>query len=204
MQRFHHLVQAGFGGLRDLSAAHRKRHLAQLIPTAAHSAGQQRKGRGDCFNDQIDDQLENNRPDRKLRVIEGALNRQIDVNHAVAIREQGHGELHGQTVGGALYLVAKADLVEHDVVGGRELAVGLDQVFHIHTELAALDAMACVFHAVGRERRELQIAHFAGDIQRQRFGQRVELAQNFQLRRALGFAAQFQRCHLNRAVLGLR
>ena len=56
--------------------------------------------------------------------------------------------------------------------------------------------MARVLDGVGGQRRQLQVAHVAFNVQRQGFGQRVELAHNFQRGAALGLAAQLQVGHL--------
>ena len=67
----------------------------------------------------------------------------------MAVRQQRHGELHRQTIGRSVHLVAKGELVQDDVVGGAELAIGQNHIANVNAEFAALDAIACVFHGIG-------------------------------------------------------
>ena len=60
--------------------------------------------------------------------------------------------------------------------------------------------MACVFHGVGRQGRQLQVLHLGLDIQREWFGQGVEFAGHFQRRSAFGTAPQLQVSHLRRVL----
>ena len=203
-QRLGNLVQTCLCSRCQHCAARRKTHHAEFVPAATKGTGQQTERRGDGFDNQIDDHLENNGPQPELRVINRATDWQIDVDDTVAICQQRHCQFHWQTVGRALHLFTKRELVEDEVVAGRERAVWQHDVGHVHAELAALDAVACVFHAVGRQRWQLQVAHLALDVQRQRFGQWVEFAQNFQRCRALRTPAQFQIGELWRTLHGYR
>jgi hypothetical protein len=142
--------------------------------------------------------------DAELRVVERAAERQVDVDHAVAVGQQRHRELHRQAVGRARHLLAELQLVEHQLVGGRELAVGRDLVVDVHAHLAALDAVAGVAHRVRRQRRQVEVAHLGGDVEFERLGQRIELAGDFQRRGLLRLAAQFQVGQRRPAALALR
>jgi len=45
---------------------------------------------------------------------------------------------------------------------------------HVERELAFLDAIPCVFHRVGRQRRQLDVARLAGEIERELAGERMD------------------------------
>ena len=83
-------------------------------------------------------------------------------------------------------------MVEHHLVGGRELPVRQYQIGHVDAEFAAFDAVAGVLDGIRRQRWQLQVAHDALDVQRQRRRQRVDLAQDLQRRRTFGAAPQLQ------------
>ena len=199
-QHLGHPVQAG-GGLRaERRATGREGHRAQLLATAApEGARQQGEGRGDGLGDQVDDDLQDHRAQAELRVVQRARDRQVDVDHAVAVGQQRHRQLDRQAGGGTFHLLAEGQLVEHDVVAGRQLAIGLHAVAHIHAELAALDAMAGVLDRIRRQRRQLQIAHLALDVQRQGLGQRIQLAEDVKRGRCSHPPAQLQVGQLGRS-----
>ncbi|MNS92213.1 hypothetical protein D3C72_1263410 [compost metagenome] len=203
LQGLGNLVQIGLACIVQYGAAGRKCHLAGFC-TAAKGARQQRKGRGDGLHDQVADHLEDDGCEPELRIIERAADRQVQIDHAIAVRQQGHCQLDGQARRSTLHRVTELQLVQHQLVGRGELAVRLHVVLHVHTHLAALDAVARIFDAVGREWRQFQIAHLAVDIERQRLGQRVELAGDVERRRAFGLAAQLQIGELRRRTRSRR
>ena len=169
---------------------------AQLFSATAQRVGQQAERRGNRLDDHIDDDLDDDGPEAELRVVQRAADGQVQVNHAIAVGQQRYRQLDRQAGGGTLDLVTKAELVEDKLVGGGEPPVRQHHIVHVQAELAAVDAVTGVLDRVGRERRQLQVAHLAGDVKRERLGQRVELAQNLQGGRALGPAAQLQVGHV--------
>jgi hypothetical protein len=98
--------------------------LDSPLPPPPRPPGQQAERRRDGLDDQVDDGLPDQRADAELRVVERAAERQVDVDHAVAVGQQGHRQLDGQAVGRARHFLAELQLVEHQLVGGGELAVG--------------------------------------------------------------------------------
>ena len=194
-----HLAQVLLRLGAEGGAARGKGHAAHFF-TPTKGAGQQAEGRGKRLADEVEDDLANHRADAELGVVQRAADGQIQVDHAAPVGQQRSRQAHGQAVGRARHGLAKGELVQHDAVAGGELPVGQHLVGHVHTQLAAFDAVACVLHRVGRERGQVQVAHLARNVQRQRLGQGVELARDLQRGRALGAAQQLQRGQLGFAT----
>ncbi|EKD97146.1 MAG: hypothetical protein ACD_23C01044G0001 [uncultured bacterium] len=122
----------------------------------------------------------------------------------MAVGQQSHRQFDWQTVFGLGHGITEPELVEHDLVVGHEPAIRLHLVTHVHTELAALNAVTGITRRIRRQRRQFQVAHLAHNVERQRFGQRIDFAQYFQCGGTLGTAAQFQVGQLHHPIGRLR
>ena len=76
------------------------------------------------FGQQAEDGFPDDGPETELRIVERAAHRQVHVDHAVAVLEQGHREFqrNGRRIL-RIGLGAELEIVEHDVVRGVEPAV---------------------------------------------------------------------------------
>ena len=89
---------------------------------------------------------------------------------------QGDGEQHGQLGGGRAFdLLAESELIQNDFVFGAELAV-LQLVLDVERKLAFLDAVADVLGGVGRHRAQFDFLGVGDDVEKEFFGQRIDLA----------------------------
>ena len=79
---------------------------------------------------------------------------------------------------------AERELVEHQRFSADELAV-LDLVVHVERELALLDPVAGVLHRVGRERRQVDVARLAGEVERQLARERMDSSRDLDRRGAI-------------------
>src|SRR5690606_24123108 len=109
---------------------------------AAEDIAEQRKRGRHGLGQQIEEDLDDEAADGKLRIVERAADRQVQINLAARILQQrnGQGDRQGQGVR-ALHLLPQRQLVEEDVVLGAQLAL-LDEVVQVHRELALLDRIA--------------------------------------------------------------
>ena len=164
-------------------------------PTADASSANGARHR---LGDQVADRLPDHAAERELRVVDRAADRQVEVDDAVPVGEQRDRELDRQARGRALDLLAEGELVEDDLVARRQLAARLDDVGEVDAHLAALDAVARVLDRVRRQRRQLEVAHLRLQVERERLGERVDLAVDLERRRALDAAAQHQLGELRR------
>ena len=150
----------------ELAAAGGKGHVVHLLATiTTKGARQQGKRRGDGLGDQVDDDLEDKPTNAELGVVQGAPHRQLEVDLATAVLEQGHGQLHRQLERiRAVHLVTKGQLIEEDLVAGRELAV-FHLVVQLGRQLAFFDAIAHVFGRVGGHAGQLEVRHRRADVE---------------------------------------
>ena len=83
------------------------------------------------------------------------------------VLEQRHRQHHRQLGGsGAIHLVAEGQLVEEEVILGRQLAV-LYLVFHVEGELALLDTIARILGGIRRQGRKLEVVQVGQQIEGQ-------------------------------------
>ena len=154
-------VQALAGVIAELSRARREDQGGQIRPRVPHEQG---KRRGHRLLDQVDDHLPDDAADGELRVVERAGNRQVDVDDAPRILEQGHRQQYWQLDRiGAVDVLSKRQLVEVDLVVGLQLAV-LDVVVNRHRQAALLDGVASVARRIGSQPRELDAFGHALDV----------------------------------------
>src|SRR5262245_61088491 len=100
----------------------------------------------------------------ELRVVEVAINGEVDLNLAVAIFEQGQRELDGELGGiGTFDFFTERELVEDDEIRGFELTL-CDLVIHLDTEVAAVQAVAEKLAGIRTGRAEVHVAETGGNF----------------------------------------
>ena len=155
------------------------------LVAAAEQVSQQGERCSDRFFQQVHEHLPDDGADPELRIIQAAGDRQVKVDHAIAVLQQRDGQFQRQIHGiGTFDLVAQLQLVDDNVVAGGELAV-LDVVFQIHRQFALGDLVA---REVSRVRRDLgqvdaSIAH--ADVGIGRLRQQIGLAPDVRRRIAV-------------------
>lgn len=92
-QRLCESLKLGLAGFRNRVAAGIEFQVGKLF-SAPEKGAQQRKWRRHRLGDQVDDDLDNDAADRKLRIVERSADRQIDVDDAVAVAQQRHRKHH--------------------------------------------------------------------------------------------------------------
>src|SRR4051794_11930631 len=92
--------------------------VVHLLAAAEQVAEQSEWCSGD-FREQIENGFPDERPDSELRVVQAARYRQVDVDDAVAVLEQGHRDLQRQVDRiGTFNTVTQLQLVDDELVGG--------------------------------------------------------------------------------------
>ena len=71
-------------------------------------------------------------PKRELRVVERSANRQIHINHAMAVGQQGCGQPHRQVGWRTFDRVAKGQLLKHQFIRRQQAPIGLNLIGDIH------------------------------------------------------------------------
>jgi hypothetical protein len=149
-------------------------------PAASEELADQRERRRRGFDDEISDELPEDLSDPELRVVERALDGEIDVDDAVAILEQRDGQLHRQLGGRrALDPVSEFELVDEKAVLSGELAV-LELVCNLHREPPARDRVAGVLPGVGRKRWQVDVVEAPLDVGESRGRERIDRACDFE------------------------
>jgi len=118
------------------------------VRATAEQRPEQREWRSHDLPQQACEELPDNRADAEVRVIQAARDRQVEIDHPIAILQERCGQLDRQRYrlfafrGGA-----ELELVEHHVVLGVECPV-LDVVAQLRGELALRDAVTGKFARV--------------------------------------------------------
>src|SRR5207302_4494432 len=123
---------------------------AEFFATSEHRA-QKSKGRGHCFGKNIDEDFQNDRAETELCVVEAAFDRQIQLDSALSIFEQGHSELDRQ-VGGVRAVVfwPQCQLVHEHSILRLDLLL-CDFIVERQRELSFLQRVAGEFFQVRSE-----------------------------------------------------
>ena len=92
-KRLRERLELGLRQRGDVGAPRGKFDERELLAAAGDRA-EDREWRRHDLGDQVDDHADDQAADRELRIVERAGNRQLDVDHAVAILEQRDGKQH--------------------------------------------------------------------------------------------------------------
>ena len=76
--------------------ARRELHVRELFAVTARERAEQGKRSGHHFRDQVFYDLDDHAPHRELGIVERALNRQIEVDHSVAVLQERNREQDGK------------------------------------------------------------------------------------------------------------
>src|SRR5882757_2075766 len=164
--------------------------VVHLLATAEKVA-EHRKRRGGDFGQQVENGFPDERPDFELRVVQAAGYRQVDINDAVAILEEGNGDFEGQVDRvGAFDTLAQFQLVDDEFVCGGELAI-FNFVVDVDGQFAFLNFVAGKVTGVGGSAGELHALEVHFDVAVGRRGQRVGFAPNMDGGVAVNPALQF-------------
>jgi hypothetical protein len=111
-----------------------------VLPT--EQAAQPAQRCRECALDRPRDQLTDDAAQIELRIAQGALDRQIDLDHAVAVLEQAHRQVHRQLPdAGDILARPQGQLVKRELVA-RADPTFLEAIGNIETEFAAHDREA--------------------------------------------------------------
>jgi hypothetical protein len=123
------------------------------------------------FDDDVADGLPDDAAVAELGIVQAAGDGQVQVDDAVAVLQDGDGQIQGQVLGGgAFHPLAQGQLVHDDLVLAPHLAL-LELVFQVQGKLAGLDLAAHEGGRVGRQPGHLHVlehhldVHEAGGIE---------------------------------------
>ncbi len=145
---------------------------------AFEERAEQSERRGHDLDQYVLDDLPDDRPDPELRIVQRAVDRDVEIDHAVDVLEQRGRELdrqrHGLLARGRL---APFELIDADVMLGFELAI-LDQVLEVRRERALGDVVPGEASGIGVEHGQRNVLEFQADIGVPVEGEELNLARD--------------------------
>ena len=126
-----------------------------------------------------------------------ARHRQVDVDHAVPVFEQGHRQQHRQLGGGwTVHFFTKGQLIQDELVVGLQTTTRVYLVLQLQAEFAPFNGITSVLASVGGERCQFQIGGLGIDVQRQRLHHRIDLASDVEQGGSRSTPLQRDGCHV--------
>ena len=190
------LDQGGEAGLRGSvqhGRARRERHVAQVRVLAATDRGEQPERRGHGAHDQVAQRAPDQPGHAELRIVQRAGDRHVHVDLALGVLQQRHRQLHRQVARARrVAAIAEGQLVDEDVVVGRELAV-VELVVHVDVEHAAGDRITGVAAGVGRQMGKLDAIGLCLDVEEGHRRNRIDAAADVHRRVFIELALDHQR-----------
>jgi len=177
--------------LRLLEARAPGRELDEIHLLAATKQMRERcEGCSGHLLERIHEYLPDDCADMEFGIIEAACDRQIEIDHAVAVLEESDRNLQGQVHGvGALDALAELQLIDDEAMLRVELAI-VDLVVDVNGQLALLDLVAGKSTGVGCCARELHAAEAHVQIAVRGGRQRIHLPPDMHRRVAIDLALQ--------------
>ncbi len=142
------------GCLADLGFARRETHGVGRDRAVGESRFHQAGGGIQELGQQAGQHVPVQQPQAELRVGQVPMDRQIDIDLAVAAFQQGDGQIH-QPGAGLIHALPQGQLVQHYPVFRLDLAL-FDLVTQVHVQFALFDPIPAELARVGRKRGQIQ------------------------------------------------